>query len=103
MLKYFSPLGASFTSAGPPARSADLLQLARQLACYHPPTITSHHQAPWPSISSIGTLLLGSPELDRALNEIKGTVSRDFLWLVFFIKQLLLVPIGMPRNDFEFF
>ena len=36
-------------------------------------------------------------------NELKGTVSRDFLSPVFFIKQLLLVPIDMPRNDFEFF
>ncbi len=34
---------------------------------------------------------------------IKGTVSRDFSCPVFFIKQLLLVPIGKPRNDFEFF
>jgi hypothetical protein len=33
----------------------------------------------------------------------KGTVSRDFSCPVFFIKQLLLVPIGKPRNDFEFF
>ncbi len=34
---------------------------------------------------------------------VKGTVSRDFSCPVFFIKQLLLVPIGKPRNDFEFF
>jgi hypothetical protein len=33
----------------------------------------------------------------------KATVSRDFSCPVFFIKQLLLVPTGMPRNDFEFF
>jgi hypothetical protein len=33
--------------------------------------------------------------------EIKGTVSRDFM-SGFFIKQLLWVPIGMPRNDFKF-
>ncbi len=39
----------------------------------------------------------------RNLWHLKGTVSRDFSRLVFFIKQLLLVPIGMPRNDFEFF
>jgi hypothetical protein len=32
-----------------------------------------------------------------------GTVSRDFSSLVFFIIQLLLVPIGMHRNSFEFF
>jgi hypothetical protein len=30
-------------------------------------------------------------------------MSRDFLTLVFFIKQLLLVPLDMPRKDFEFF
>ncbi len=34
---------------------------------------------------------------------LKGTVSRDFLTLVFFIKQLLLVPLDMPRKDFEYF
>ncbi len=34
---------------------------------------------------------------------VKGTVSRDFLTLVFFIKQLLLVPLDMPKKDFEFF
>ncbi len=34
---------------------------------------------------------------------LKGTVSRDFSCQVFFIKHLLLVPIGMPRTDFEFF
>jgi hypothetical protein len=33
----------------------------------------------------------------------KGTVSRDFSCPVFFIKHFLLVPIGMPRTDFEFF
>ncbi len=30
-------------------------------------------------------------------------MSRDFSSSVFFIKQLLPVPMGMPRNDFEFF
>ncbi len=34
---------------------------------------------------------------------LKATVSRDFSCPVFFIKQLLLVPIGMPKTDFEFF
>jgi hypothetical protein len=33
----------------------------------------------------------------------KGTVSRDFFTLVFFIKHLLLVPLDTPRKDFEFF
>jgi hypothetical protein len=33
----------------------------------------------------------------------KGTVSRDFLTLVFFIKQLLLVPLNTARQYFEFF
>jgi hypothetical protein len=34
---------------------------------------------------------------------IKGTVSRDFFTLFFFIKHLLLVPLDTPRKDFEFF
>jgi hypothetical protein len=34
---------------------------------------------------------------------VNGTVSRGFSSPVFFIKQLLLVQIGMPRNDFKFF
>jgi hypothetical protein len=34
---------------------------------------------------------------------IKGTISQDFSRPVFFIKQLLLILIGMPRNNFEFF
>jgi hypothetical protein len=34
---------------------------------------------------------------------ITGTVSRDFLTMVFFIRQLLLVLLDMPRKDFEFF
>jgi hypothetical protein len=34
---------------------------------------------------------------------LKGTVPRDFSYLVFFIKHLFLVPIGMPRNDLNFF
>ncbi len=50
-------------------------------------------------------------EMERLLAKIidpfsvslKGTVSRDFSCPVFFIKHLLLVPIGTPRTDFEFF
>ncbi len=34
---------------------------------------------------------------------LKGTVPRDFSPPVFFVKELLLVPIGMLRNDLEFF
>ncbi len=34
---------------------------------------------------------------------IKGTVPRDFLPLVFFIKLFLLGPVDKPRNDFDFF
>jgi hypothetical protein len=34
---------------------------------------------------------------------VKGTVSRDILTLVFFIKYLLLVSLDTPRKDFEFF
>ncbi len=33
---------------------------------------------------------------------VKGTVSRDVSSQDFVIKQLLLVSISMPRNDFEF-
>ena len=33
---------------------------------------------------------------------VKGTVSQDFSSPVFFIKQFLLVPMGMPRSDFKF-
>ncbi len=36
-------------------------------------------------------------------HKLKGTVSRDFSSAGFFIKQLRLVPMGMPRNDFKFF
>ncbi len=45
------------------------------------------------------------PELQKVANflGLKGTVSRDFLTLVFFIKHLLLVPLDRPRKDFEFF
>jgi hypothetical protein len=35
--------------------------------------------------------------------ELQETVSQDVLTLVFFIKQLLLFPLDMPRNDFKFF
>jgi hypothetical protein len=37
------------------------------------------------------------------VEQLKGTVSRDFLTPVFFIKHLLLVPLDTPRKDFEFF
>jgi hypothetical protein len=43
-----------------------------------------------------------SPQ-EMETNLIKGTVSRDFLTLVFFIKHLLLVPLDTPRKDFDFF
>jgi hypothetical protein len=33
---------------------------------------------------------------------LKGTVPRDFLPLVFFLKQLLLAPVDKPCNDFDF-
>jgi hypothetical protein len=36
-------------------------------------------------------------------DKTKGTVSRDFSSPVFFIIQLLLVPIVMHRNSFKFF
>ncbi len=34
-------------------------------------------------------------------NILKGSVSRDFFTLVFFIKHLLLVSLDTPRQDFE--
>jgi hypothetical protein len=34
---------------------------------------------------------------------VKGTVPRDFSPRVFFLKQLLLVPIDKPRNFLNFF
>ncbi len=34
---------------------------------------------------------------------LKGTVSRDFLPLIFFFKQLLLAPVDKPSNDYDFF
>jgi hypothetical protein len=37
------------------------------------------------------------------LNDLKGTVPRDFLPLVFFFKQLLLASVDKPSNDFDFF
>jgi hypothetical protein len=36
-------------------------------------------------------------------DKTKGTVSRDFRLRFFLIIQLLLVQIGMHRNNFEFF
>jgi hypothetical protein len=34
---------------------------------------------------------------------LKGTVSRDYLTLFFFIKHLPLVPLNTPRKNFKFF
>jgi hypothetical protein len=34
---------------------------------------------------------------------LKGTVTRDFLPLVFFFELFLLGPVDMPRNDFNCF
>jgi hypothetical protein len=47
-----------------------------------------------------GSRPAGLRKTKAELNEI---VSRDFLTLVFFIKQLLLVPIDTPIKDLEFF
>jgi hypothetical protein len=44
----------------------------------------------------------GSDE-QLSTEELKGTVSRDFLTLVFFIKHLLLVPVDKPGKNFELF
>jgi hypothetical protein len=35
--------------------------------------------------------------------QLKGTVPRDFLPLVFFISLFLLGPVDTPRNVFDFF
>ncbi len=53
-----------------------------------------------------GMELKEADETYEGERQVKGTVSRDFLTLVFFIffiKHLLLVPLDMPRKDFEFF
>ncbi len=42
-------------------------------------------------------------EWEHEESDLKGTVPRDFSPLVFFFKQLLLVPVDMPSNDFDFF
>jgi hypothetical protein len=39
----------------------------------------------------------------KGLKELKSTVSRDFLPLVFFFKQLLLALVDKPSNNFDFF
>jgi hypothetical protein len=57
--------------------------------------------AAYPSCGSAKVLFEGLQLHIR--NIVKGTVSRDFSCPVFFIKHLLLVPIGMPRADFKFF
>jgi hypothetical protein len=36
-------------------------------------------------------------------HNVKGTVPRDFLPLVFFFKLFHLGSVDMPRNDFDFF
>jgi hypothetical protein len=43
------------------------------------------------------------PTVELIQHNIRGTVQRDFLTPVFFIIRLLLVPLDMPRSDFEFF
>ncbi len=43
-------------------------------------------------------------QLDTVLAHlVKGTVPPDISPLVFFFKQLLLVPVNKLRNDFDFF
>ncbi len=40
--------------------------------------------------------------LINLLTLFKGTVPRDYSHQIFFVKLLLLVPVNMPRNDFNF-
>jgi hypothetical protein len=72
--------------------------------CRISPTDGSHHQfLDLEEFSVLKDISRDKFEKAGQIEEVKGTVSRDFSSSVFFIKQLLLVPRGMPRNDFEFF
>jgi hypothetical protein len=42
-------------------------------------------------------------DLKLYLNQVKGTESPDFWPLFFFLKQLLLAPVGKPSDNFDFF
>ncbi len=55
--------------------------------------------------SKINTVIARSVAMVKAfdLSNLKGTVPQDFSPLVFFFKQLLLVPVDKPSNDFDFF
>jgi hypothetical protein len=48
--------------------------------------------------------LMKKPETKNVLTLSlqRDSVTRFFIPCFFFIKQLLLVPMGMPRNNFEF-
>jgi hypothetical protein len=68
---------------------------------------TAHPFHPMLWIFASGTLLDAFPYQTMKSRRhqhhlLKGTVSRDFSSPVFLTKQLLLVPMGMPRNDFDF-
>jgi Reverse transcriptase (RNA-dependent DNA polymerase) len=43
------------------------------------------------------------PEKTKFILFFKGTVPRDFLYSVFFINQLLMVPLEVPSGRFHFF
>ncbi len=51
---------------------------------------------------SITTAQKHSKFIEKLATTFKGTVQRDFFTPVFFIIRLLLVPLDMPRSDFEF-
>ncbi len=53
------------------------------------------------SCRAVQKILRSSAENSRSV--VKGSVSRDFFTLVFFIKQILFFPLDMPRKDFKFF
>ncbi len=50
----------------------------------------------------ISTATQGTLKSTMCSNDIKGTVQRDFSTPVFFTKRLVLVPIDMPKSNFEF-
>jgi hypothetical protein len=61
-----------------------------------------HHEGAWVAAKRLHEENRTAPLISR-IWVVKGTLSRDFLTLVFFIIQFLLVRVDMPRKDFEFF
>ncbi len=68
------------------------------------PCRTHNFRLPHQNYQLMGSVWWGYPfKLGYTAAWLKGTVSRDFLPLVFFFKQLLLAPVDKPSNDFDFF